>query len=52
MGRHTSGEKLAEEIVTCYLENDMLPDDVSEEVANLLEDGNPMKALRVALRHR
>jgi hypothetical protein len=52
MGRYTSSEKVAEKIVTCYLEYDMLPDDVAEEVAKLLENGKPMEALRVALRHR
>ena len=52
MWRHTSSEEAAEAIVTRYLEDDMLPDDTAEEVANLLENGNPVEALRVALRHR
>lgn len=51
-GQQKTAENRAEEIVIKFLENDMLSSDAIGEVADLLAKGEPVEALRAALRDR
>jgi hypothetical protein len=47
-----SDDEDAQEVVRMFLEKDMVPDDATEAVTTLLEDGKSLKALRLILEAR